>query len=50
VEQILKALANGITAKKLLDDYPKLEKEDIQPVLLYGSEIISEEKMFAIGI
>jgi len=38
VEQILKALANGVTVDELLEDYPELEKEDIQAVLLYASE------------
>ena len=30
VEQILKALAGGVTAEELLEDYPELEKEDIR--------------------
>lgn len=42
VEQILKTLAGGITAEELLEDYPELEKEDIQAVLLYASERISD--------
>ncbi|MEW6409665.1 MAG: DUF433 domain-containing protein [Nitrospirota bacterium] len=35
VEQILKALAGGVTAEELLEDYPELEKEDIQAALIY---------------
>jgi uncharacterized protein (DUF433 family) len=38
VEQILKALAGGVEVDELLEDYPELEKEDIQAVLLYASE------------
>ena len=34
VEQILQSLANGITTKELLEDYPELEHQDIQAVLL----------------
>jgi uncharacterized protein (DUF433 family) len=49
VEQILKALAGGITAEELLEDYPELEREDIQAVLLYASERISEEQVFAVN-
>ena len=30
VEQILKALTGGVTVEELLEDYPELEKEDIQ--------------------
>lgn len=49
VEQILKALAGGVTAEELLDDYPELEKEDIQASLIYASELVSEEQVFAVN-
>jgi uncharacterized protein (DUF433 family) len=49
VEQILKALANGITTEKLLEDYPELEREDIRAVLLYVSELVNEERVYAGG-
>ena len=49
VEQILKALAGGITIKELLEDYPELETEDIQAVLLYAAELVSEEQVFEVG-
>jgi len=50
VEQILKALAGGVTVDELLEDYPELEREDIQAVLLYASERISEEQVFALNV
>ncbi|NKE71789.1 DUF433 domain-containing protein [Candidatus Manganitrophus noduliformans] len=46
VEQIIKALANNVSAKELLEEYPELEPEDIQAVLLYAAELISEERVF----
>lgn len=46
VEQIIKALANNVPVKELLEEYPELETEDIQAVLLYAAEIISEERVF----
>jgi uncharacterized protein (DUF433 family) len=49
-EQILKALAGGVTVDELLEDYPELEREDIQAVLLYASERISEEQVFALNV
>lgn len=49
VEQILKALAGGITTQELLEDYPDLEPEDIQAVLLYAAELVSEEQVFEVG-
>jgi uncharacterized protein (DUF433 family) len=49
VEQLLKAMANGITADQLLEDYPELEKEDIRAALLYASQLVDEERIFAVG-
>ncbi len=49
VDQILKALAGGITVEELLEDYPELGKEDIQAALLYASNLINEERGFAIS-
>ncbi|MBS3908036.1 MAG: DUF433 domain-containing protein [Actinobacteria bacterium] len=49
VEQILKALASGISTQELLDDYPELEPEDIKAVLLYAAELVTEEQVFEIG-
>lgn len=49
VEHILKALASGITTQELLDDYPELEPEDIQAVLFYAAELVSEEQVFNIS-
>ncbi len=42
VEQILKALAAGLTYNDLKDDYPELEPEDIVAVLLYAAERVGE--------
>lgn len=49
VEQILKALAGGVTINELLEDYPELEHEDIQAALLYAAELVSEEQVFEVG-
>jgi uncharacterized protein (DUF433 family) len=48
VEQILKALGNGISENELLKEYPELEKEDIQATLQYAASIISEEKVYKV--
>ncbi|RLB03350.1 MAG: DUF433 domain-containing protein [Deltaproteobacteria bacterium] len=50
VEQILNALANGISTQELLKDYPELEPEDIQAVLSYAAELVSEEQVFSVSI
>ena len=36
VEQILEALAGGVTEKEILEDYPVLEPDDIKAALLYA--------------
>jgi len=48
VEQILKALAGGVNQEDLLEDYPELEQEDIQAVLLYAAERVEEEHVFLV--
>lgn len=37
--------------QNLLEDYPELEFEDIQAVLLYvyAAELVSEEQVFEVG-
>ena len=50
VDQILKALAAGISTDELLEDYPELEKEDIEATLLYAAELVEEEKIYKIGV
>ena len=49
VEQVLKALGGGVSTEELLEDYPELEREDIQAVLLYASELVGEERVFTVN-
>lgn len=39
VEQVLKALASGVTTEDILTDYPELEKEDMLAVFLYKGKL-----------
>jgi len=48
VEQILRALAGGISETELLEEYPDLVPEDIQAVFVYAADLISEEQVFPI--
>ncbi len=48
VEQILAALAGGVSEKELLQDYPELETEDIRAALLYARELVTEQKLYAV--
>ena len=49
VDQILIALAAIIDVQDILSDYPELEREDIQAVLLYAGQLVEEERVFKIG-
>jgi len=49
VEQILAALAAGVPASDLLEDYPELEMADIQAALAYAAERVSEEKVYMLA-
>jgi uncharacterized protein (DUF433 family) len=50
VEQILRALAGGIAVNELLQDYPDLEKEDVQAVFAYAVNLVDEEQVFPVEI
>ena len=47
VEQILKASAAGLTFEQLQEDFPFLERADIQACMLYAAELVESEKVFA---
>lgn len=49
VEQILTALAAGVPVSDLLEDYPELERADIQAVLAYAAERVSEERVYSLA-
>ncbi len=49
VEQILRALANGVPSDDLLRDYPELEPEDILACLLYAADLVAEERVFPVS-
>ena len=41
VEQLLKALANGITEDELMTDYPELEKEDFKNYVMVNTILLN---------
>ncbi len=47
VEHVLKAYAAGLTFEQLKDDFPFLERADIQACLLYAAELVESERVFA---
>lgn len=43
VDMIIRQLAQGMTIKEILEDYPQLKKDDIKAALEYCAEIIEGE-------
>ena len=48
VEEILPALAAGVSEEELLRDYPELEHDDIRAVLIHATERVAEERIFPV--
>jgi len=46
VELILELLANGWTDEEILENYPQLEKKDIQSALRYATDILKDEMVY----
>ena len=43
VEAVLELLAKGATEQEILEDYPRLEPDDIRAVLLYAQHMVAKE-------
>lgn len=46
VEFVLELLANGWAGKEIMENYPQLNKEDIQAALRYATDILKEEMVY----
>ncbi len=49
VELILRQLAQGLTAKDILLNYPHLTGEDIQAAIEYAAQLVQEESVYPLG-
>lgn len=43
VDMILELLAKGATVEEILEDYPQLERDDLQAALLYAHLLVAGE-------
>ena len=50
VEMILGLLAQGVSSKEILEDYPDLEQEDILACLAYAHRVIANESLEEIKV
>ena len=46
VDMIVRLLAQGMTIKEILEDYPNLMKEDIKAALIYAADLTEGEDVF----
>lgn len=49
VAQMLELLAAGMTQEEILEDYPYIQREDIQACLLYASKMANAKSIIAIA-
>jgi uncharacterized protein (DUF433 family) len=45
---IVELVANGMTAKEILKEYPRLKEEDVKAALLYASKLVENEVTVAL--
>ena len=50
VELILSLLSQGATPEELLDDYPRLEPEDIRACTAYAHAVIAGDTLSAVSV
>ena len=48
VEQVIRALANGVPQAELLADYPDLQPEDLRACLAYAADLIAAERVYPV--
>lgn len=50
VEFLLGLLASGWTTEQILENYPQLQKDDIQAALAFAAEVFENEKVFPVVV
>ena len=50
VELILSLLAQGVSQEELLQDYPRLEPEDIRACLAYAHAVVAGDGLAAVSV
>ena len=46
IDTILRCIAQGMTYEEVIDDYPRLTKEDIKAALEYGADLVQGENVY----
>ena len=48
VDAIIRRLAEGLSVKEILEEYPNLKEEDIKAALEYAAKVVSGEEVIAV--
>lgn len=46
VEKIIQLMAHGLSSEEIIEEYPRLEEEDIKAALNYAAETLEEESVY----
>ena len=49
VELIVRMLAQGIPEKDILQEYPRLEPDDVRAALAYAAQVLANEDIFPLA-
>ena len=49
VELIVRMLAQGIPETEILEEYPRLQPEDIRAALAYAAQVLAHEDVFPLS-
>ena len=50
VELVVRMLAQGIPENDILEEYPRLELEDIRAALAYAAQVLAHEDVFPLAV
>lgn len=50
VDLIIRMVAQGIPQQDILDEYPRLQPDDIQAALFYAAAVVADESVFPITL
>ena len=50
VELILSLLAQGVAPEAILDDYPRLEADDIRACIAYAHAVVADDTLAAVSV
>ena len=50
VELIVRMLSQGISESEILDEYPRLQLDDVRAALAYAAKVLADEDVFPLSI